>query len=55
MDRILSTGPYAALLGAAIPMVVQMLHNHDKVPGEIVKGMGGRTKDEVIGSLQQAA
>lgn len=55
MDRILSTGPYAALLGATVPMVVQMLHNHDKVHGDIVKGMGGRTKEEVIQSLQSAA
>lgn len=54
MDRILSTGPYAALLGATIPMVVQILHNHDKVPGDIVKGMGGRTKDEVIAYLSHA-
>lgn len=55
MDRILSAGPYAALLSATIPLVVQILHNHDKVPGEIVKGMGGRTKDEVIADLTQAA
>jgi hypothetical protein len=55
MDRILSAGPYAALLSATIPMVVQILHNHDKVPGEIVKGMGGRTKDEVTRDLMSQA
>lgn len=55
MDRILSAGPYAALLSATIPMVVQILHNHDKVPGEIVKGMGGRTKDEVVQDLMAKA
>jgi hypothetical protein len=55
MDRILSTGPYAALIAAAVPMVVQILHNHDKVPGEIVKGMGGRTKDEVTRDLMTQA
>jgi hypothetical protein len=55
MDRILSTGPYAALIAAAVPMVVQILHNHDKVPGEIVKGMGGRTKDEVTRDLMSQA
>jgi hypothetical protein len=55
MDRILSAGPYAALISATIPMVVQILHNHDKVPGEIVKGMGGRTKDEVTQDLMRQA
>lgn len=55
MDRILSAGPYAALISACVPMVVQILGNHDKVPGEIVKGMGGRTKQEVLADLTQAA
>lgn len=55
MDRILSAGPYAALISAAVPMVVQILGNHDKVPGEIVKGMGGRTKDEVMADLMSQA
>jgi hypothetical protein len=55
MDRILATGPYAALLSATVPMFMQILHNHDKVPGEIVKSVGGRTKDEVISSLQAQA
>ena len=55
MDRILSAGPYAALISAAVPMVMQILHNHDKVPGEVVKGMGGRTKDEVTRDLLSQA
>lgn len=52
LDRVLSAGPYAALISATIPMAMQILHNHDKVPGEVVKGMGGRTKAEVIHDLQ---
>jgi hypothetical protein len=55
MDRILSAGPYAALLSATVPLIVQVMHNHDMVPGEIVKGMGGRTKDEVLADLSQVA
>lgn len=51
LDRVLSAGPYAALLSATIPMVVQILHNHDKVPGDVVKSMGCRTKDEVTQEL----
>lgn len=55
MDRILSAGPYAALLSATVPLFVQIMHNHDMVPGEVVKSMGGRTKAEVIADLAQAA
>lgn len=55
MDRILSAGPYAALISATVPMVMQILHNHGQVPGEIVKGMGGRTKDEVTRDLMSQA
>lgn len=55
MDRILSAGPYAALISACVPMVVQILGNHDKVPAEIVKGMGGRSKDEVLTELMGQA
>ena len=55
MDRILSAGPYAALFAAAMPLVVQIMHNHDMVPADVVKGMGGRSKNEVIADLTQAA
>lgn len=51
MDRILAAGPYAALISATVPMVMQILHNHDKVPGEVVKATGGRTKAEVTQEL----
>jgi hypothetical protein len=55
MDRILSAGPYAALFAAAMPLVVQIMHNHDLVPAEVIKGMGGRSKEEIIESLTTAA
>jgi hypothetical protein len=56
MDRILSAGPYAALLSACIPLAIQIVHNHsDAVTVEMVKGMGGRSRDEIIAQLTQAA
>lgn len=55
MDRLLSAGPYAALFAAVMPLAVQIMHNHDLVPAEVVKGMGGRSKQEVIADLTQAA
>jgi hypothetical protein len=57
MDRILSAGPYAALISATVPMVIQMMHNHmpDRIPGEVVKGMGGRSREEVTQELMAQA
>lgn len=55
MDRILSAGPYAALISAGVPLLVQILHNQGLVPAEVVKGMGGRTKDEVTRELMAQA
>lgn len=54
LDKFLAAGPYAALLTPVVGLVVQILHNHDRVPGEAVKAMGGRTKEEVIAELSQA-
>jgi hypothetical protein len=54
MDRILSAGPYAALFAATMPLVVQIMHNHDMVPAEVAKGMGGRSKEEIIADLTTA-
>lgn len=55
MDRILATGPYAALISSTVPLVMQILHNHGQIPGEVVKGMGGRTKAEVERDLMSQA
>lgn len=56
MDRILSAGPYAALISACVPLVVQIAHNHSNaVPAEMVKSMGGRSRDEVLQELMAQA
>lgn len=55
LDKVLAAGPWAALISPCVPLVVQILHNADRIPGSVVKQMGGRTKEEVIASLQDAA
>lgn len=46
LDRVLKAGPYAALMGAVVPMAMQILANHN-----ILKpGMGGTmTAEQVVG------
>jgi hypothetical protein len=55
LDKVLSAGPYAALISPMVPLVIQCLHVYDKVPGTAVKQMGGRTKDEMIQELTSQA
>lgn len=46
LDRVLKAGPYAALIGAVVPMAMQILANHNVIKG----GMGGtKTAEQVLG------
>ena len=56
MDRVLSAGPYAALISSCMPMFVQIMHNHnDAITPEMVKSMGGRSREEVVQELMAKA
>lgn len=55
MDRILSAGPYAALLSATIPLVMQICHNHGVINDQMIKGLGGKTRDEITQELMSQA
>jgi hypothetical protein len=46
LDRILKAGPYAALIGAVVPMVTQILANHKILPAGV---MGTKTAEQVLG------
>jgi hypothetical protein len=46
LERVLKAGPYAALMGAVVPMAIQILANHKILP----PGMGGTmTAEQVLG------
>jgi hypothetical protein len=42
VDRITAIGPYAALLSAAMPLVIQILINHDRIKPEAAGMLGGK-------------
>jgi hypothetical protein len=46
LDRILKAGPYAALIGAVVPMVTQILANHKLLRAGV---MGTKTAEQVLG------
>lgn len=50
LDRVLKAGPYAALIGAVVPMAIQIMANHKILPA----GMGGTmTAEQVLGMSPQ--
>lgn len=50
LDRVLKAGPYAALIGAVVPMAIQILANHKVVPAGIA---GTMTAEQVLGIQPQ--
>lgn len=46
LDRVLKAGPYAALMGAVVPMAIQILANHKVIPAGIA---GTMTAEQVLG------
>lgn len=46
LDRVLKAGPYAALIGAVVPMAIQILANHKIIPAGIA---GTMTAEQVLG------
>lgn len=52
LQRILAVGPYGALLAATVPLVVQLLHNHDVIPEQAATGIPGvAPKSELLNVL----
>lgn len=46
LDKVLKAGPYAALMGAVVPMAIQILANHKVIPAGIA---GTMTAEQVLG------
>jgi len=55
LDRILAVGPYGALIGAVLPLAVQIAHNHKKVPEPMAKAMGATPKADIERHLKLVA
>ena len=47
LDRVLAVGPYGALIGAVLPLAVQIMHNHGMVPEPMAKAMGATPKKDI--------
>lgn len=55
LDRLLQAGPYGALIGAVVPLAVQLAHNHGLLPAAMAVKVGGHPKSDIIASLRAQA
>jgi hypothetical protein len=55
LDKVLAVGPYGALIGAVLPLAVQLMHNHGMVPEPMAKSMGAVPKKDIERHLQLVA
>lgn len=51
LDKVLTVGPYGALLAAAMPLMVQVCANHGLIPPEAARAMGAQSPEELMASL----
>jgi hypothetical protein len=47
LDKLAVAGPYSVLLGALTPLLMQVLVNHDRIPGGLGTKFGVKTKEKV--------
>ena len=55
LDRVLSVGPYGALIGAVLPLAIQLMHNHGAVPETMATAMGATPKKDIERHLRVVA
>lgn len=55
LDRILAAGPYGALIGALIPLALQIAANHKLLPDQAVVGGGAMTREQFRSTLIAAS
>lgn len=47
LDKFMSVGPYGLLIGALLPIGLQIAANHDVLPGQLAAHMGVKSKAQV--------
>jgi hypothetical protein len=55
LDKVLTVGPYGALLAATMPIAVQLLANHGIVPAEAAQAMGAMSPEDLMEQMAPEA
>jgi hypothetical protein len=53
LDRILTAGPYAEVIGATLPLVVQLLTNHNRIPVAVATKLGATDPSVIAQQLAE--
>lgn len=53
LDRLLQAGPYAEVIGAALPLAVQLLTNHGRLPVAVAERLGATDPAVIAAQLQE--
>jgi hypothetical protein len=51
LDKIMSVGPWGLVIGAALPLIIQIAHNHKLIPAEVATSLGARDRDDISREL----
>lgn len=54
LDKVLSMGPYGALLAACVPLAVQLLHNHNLLDEKVATTLGAYPKRLLVNEAPDA-
>lgn len=55
LDKLMAVGPYGALIGALVPMAVQLAHNHNAIPVDVAVKLGATPVEVLDAHLAEAA
>lgn len=55
LDRVMSAGPYGALIAAVVPLAVQIAANHRAVPGPVASALGAQDPADLVGMMRAQA
>lgn len=51
LERVLQVGPYGALIGAVLPLGIQILTNHSRLPDEAAESLGAIPREKLLAEL----
>lgn len=51
LDKVLAMGPWGLVIGACVPLAVQVLANHKLLPEQATTGLGALTREQMVARL----
>ena len=55
LESLMAVGPYGALIGAVIPLAIQICANHKILPSEVTTNLGALPPEDLMGRMMEMA